>query len=105
MIGHAATSPSESNIATQSRGYVAVVNRSQKDINDHMTVREGLVKENVSENFLSYTPMHTDDLLFLWVDRTTSTPTPSTAACSPSAAQAPSQQSLTRSLCTTSGES
>jgi hypothetical protein len=27
-----------------------VVNRSQKDINDHMTVREGLVKENVRKD-------------------------------------------------------
>ena len=31
------------------RGYVAVVNRSQKDIMDNMTVREGLTKENVSD--------------------------------------------------------
>jgi len=28
------------------RGYVAVVNRSQKDIQDNMTVRDGLAKEN-----------------------------------------------------------
>ena len=30
------------------RGYVAVVNRSQKDINENMSVRDGISKETVS---------------------------------------------------------
>lgn len=36
------------------RGYVAVCNRSQKDINENMTIKEGISKETVSIFMIYY---------------------------------------------------